>query len=1015
MEHRNYTDCNSNQNKGFVLVVVLVTLASLLLLGVIFTMVARLERASAANYANLTAARILSRSGMETAIAYLSQNTDMLPAAYGIEFNDKNNNGRFDPAEDIIISRHSSDALEHTRFPSFKGCGIKSGEKPEVIVKRGVRAETIGLSGSMPSPNPGCRSVYSLRVRDCAEMIYVNGPGISPNNWALAPNAVRILNNIGKQFTIPELGGIISRTRAKMKRNFIGREEIREALIQNGYNESDYKLIRDYITCFAWVDQQTLLPGALVPVNQDEDYRNINRKWSGLKTQDRLYGFNRFNRSNLWLTLSPENILACCPDDYTITNKGFSGFTSKPSPDNREPGLPYLGKTPLLQPRAPVNINTAPECVLVAVLEGVSGYYLDRSQKTSTSPGNCVRNDQSIISLETARLLAADIIRRRDQQMFTSHADFNTFIDNTGCVGPLQKMVIKANANPNSRLSRFNPDITFGLSFGDTDKSDLGAWSPDSGSDSDCGWSTEFCFSSMGYYEIESLGQLLDPPDEFGACRVSARSKSNAVIKIYNILRHTTQKDFEKYSTDKAGVTIYPESLDNLKTSKLWESIKKDCINKPESECSHQLCYDGYVAISPSDISIGNAACGPINENNCLLRADFNETLSAKSRDGDGTNYGTADQNRSLIDPEDQSELFPDGLFCHETRRQGFKKNQLTYGDASGNDEEYLLYKAKNNFPLTGSLEFWFKPAWNASDIMSDNPADTRALFTMGNGEDPDIRGDGIDDRMILIARSQDNQPFLACHYGTCQQGSYGMREAPRRHKFPYLMIPSLHSWWAKYGIARSDIEWATGQWHHVAMSWNPSAIRLFVDGSEAQGSPLTNHRDAFPQGILNNWSIYIGNNRFEDVKCNGYPLNADGTIDSFRIYNREITKSFFPSDRYEGAGSYKGFTGRFEPGNFPALRNPGRLGSISWQWMQPTSGSGNIEFEVTAGGNTVKVPRQGYDLNLNLAKNETVTYKTRFNQAMHNNQGFIDESPILDEVTIILLCQPEFLFYGTD
>ncbi|MFA5794064.1 MAG: LamG-like jellyroll fold domain-containing protein [Candidatus Brocadiia bacterium] len=1005
-------------NKGIVFVIVLAALTGLVLLGLMSMMLTRMERVSAVNFAELTAARILARSGMETAIAYLPQydlpDKGISPAVYGIEFTDKNNNGRYDPDKDEVISTHPSEALEHTRFPSFKGYGIRPGEKSEIIVKRGIRTETIGLSGSIPSSNAGCLSIYSLRVRDCAGMIYVNGPGVSTDNWALAPNAVRMLNNLGKQFTAPNLGDIISNTRTRQKHNFTGREEIKTALEQNGLKESDYKLIKDYITCFAWVDQQTLLPGALAPINQDGDYKNINRKWSGLKIPGQLYGFNKFQPSGLWLALSPDHILACCPDDYSITNKGFSGYSSKPTPTNQPYAPPYRGRTALIQPRAPININTAPTCVLTAVLEGVSGYYLDRSQKTATSPGNYIRNDKSTISAETAVQLAQSIVNRRNKRVFSSHADFDSFINGLGYLGPEQRMALKTNANPNSRLAKFNPDRTFGLRFGDTDKSDLGSWSSNAGPDADCGWSTEFCFSSMGYYEVESLGQLLAPPDEFNARRVTARSKVTSVLKLYNILRHTTQKDFEKYATVKTGLAIYPESLDNLKSDKSWNNIKKECLDKPESECSHQLCYDGYVSLKPQDIPEAGASCGPTGLANCLLRADFTDTLKAVSRDGDGANYGTADENRSLIDPNDQSELFTDGLFCHETRRAGFKKGQSTYGDTTGTEDEYLAYKADNNFPLKGSLEFWFKPAWDSNDITSDNPADTRALLTVGNGEDLNILGDGIDDRLILVARNQSKRTFLAGHYGTCQQGWYGMRDAQRRHHFPYLMSPSLHSSWAQYGITRSDINWSAGQWHHIAASWNSSSLRLFTDGVEALGSPLINHRDAFPQGILNNWYIYPGNNRFEDKLCNGYPLNADGTIDSFRIYDQEITGPFFPPDRYEDTAGTE-FTGRFEPMDFQALKKPGRLGSITWQWMQPTNGSGDIKFEVTANNTTIKVTGQGQDLNLDLTKNDTVTYKARFIAAIPNTQGFIDESPILDEVTIILLCKPEFLSYGTD
>jgi hypothetical protein len=250
-------------------------------------------------------------------------------------------------------------------------------------------------------------------------------------------------------------------------------------------------------------------------------------------------------------------------------------------------------------------------------------------------------------------------------------------------------------------------------------------------------------------------------------------------------------------------------------------------------------------------------------------------------------------------------------------------------------------------------------------------------------------------------------------------QGPYGQRAAQRRHTFPYLMMPSLHSAWGKYGIAKSNISWSAGEWHHLALSWNPSTIRLFVDGAEAMGSPLTNHRDAFPKGILKNWSLYIGNNRFEDIKCNGYPLNADGTIDSLRIYDKEIGGSFIPPDRYDSSTGAKGFTGTFSPADYPAIKKGGRLGRISWSWLRPINGTGGIEFEVTAGQSTVTVPAEtegkGYLLNLPLPEGESVSYRAKFSAPDPNSAGFIDESPVLDDVTITIFNQMEFLSYGIE
>ena len=90
-----------------------------------------------------------------------------------------------------------------------------------------------------------------------------------------------------------------------------------------------------------------------------------------------------------------------------------------------------------------------------------------------------------------------------------------------------QKSVLKANFNPNCLLNKFNPDSHI---YKPVDKSDLAVYS------------TEFCFSSMGYYEIISLGIVssIGPSDK----NILASKKVRGMIKIYDVYKETTQKDF---------------------------------------------------------------------------------------------------------------------------------------------------------------------------------------------------------------------------------------------------------------------------------------------------------------------------------------------------------------------------------------------------------------------------------------------------------------------------------------
>lgn len=119
-----------------------------------------------------------------------------------------------------------------------------------------------------------------------------------------------------------------------------------------------------------------------------------------------------------------------------------------------------------------------------------------------------------------------------------------------------------ANANPNTRCNKFNPDrvlrqrdpvapvlpLTSYRHFPPCDKTDL----------MPTGYSTEFCFSPHGYYEIASMGRVLgDAP----ANRLLAQAEIRAVVKLYEVMRHTTEKDFVSASvtsqTQRMG--YYPE------------------------------------------------------------------------------------------------------------------------------------------------------------------------------------------------------------------------------------------------------------------------------------------------------------------------------------------------------------------------------------------------------------------------------------------------------------------------
>ncbi len=151
----------------------------------------------------------------------------------------------------------------------------------------------------------------------------------------------------------------------------------------------------------------------------------------------------------------------------------------------------------------------------------------------------------------------------------------------------LIKGVIKANFNPNTRISRYNPNTPVYLPL---DKSDL-VWADPSTKPVPLlrkGHTTEFCFGPMGTFEITTLGQMVgdsvgnfldqrrtvvgNRKSEVSADLYPFRRKVRTVVKVFDVLRHTNQFHFEKSfrargltsANDRKFVQTWPEPMNAL-------------------------------------------------------------------------------------------------------------------------------------------------------------------------------------------------------------------------------------------------------------------------------------------------------------------------------------------------------------------------------------------------------------------------------------------------------------------
>ena len=135
--------------------------------------------------------------------------------------------------------------------------------------------------------------------------------------------------------------------------------------------------------------------------------------------------------------------------------------------------------------RSPININTADEVIVKAVLKGTG---------------------LSDASVNTAYTALNSAITGLDP--FYLWTDFDNVIDSTS-LSSTDKDIIKNNANPN-RLKPANN-------------------------------TTEFCFFSGGYYEITSTGKIYETSNQNN---IAAQRTINTVVQIFKTIYYTTKEDF---------------------------------------------------------------------------------------------------------------------------------------------------------------------------------------------------------------------------------------------------------------------------------------------------------------------------------------------------------------------------------------------------------------------------------------------------------------------------------------
>lgn len=815
--------------------------------------------------------------------------------------------------------------------------------------------------------DPG-RDYYRLKVLDCGAQINVNMFDISPGSPAKRV-LEGILNTLGQaiQDTYGGINPIANQARAitDYRLTLPGQRYANEAQLLEALRvqfpsdfQRRYSILRDFVTTEGWIDPSLCIAGN--------------------------YNQGRF-------PISPSN---------------------------------RLGVTQSL--RSPINVNTAPEPVLVAVLTGLCGYELTMRPDAGAIMGVAMMQwDKSLqsgsggnsyISYNTARQIARALITRRNgpQGAFKTWAEFEQFVD-TLALTQNQRSVVKVNANPNLRFNKFNPnDVVFHR----VDKIDLGYFPGGASGTPLKGGTTEFSFSSMGYFEIEALGRVSrfrNNTEEMQASKVLF-----TVVQAYEAIRLTTQKDFIDNVVSVTRARSYPESLDE----RTYGGENGD--ERPTSANPN----DGQIAIG-TEWDMGARA------GQTWYHA-FQNTFNATSPN-QGPIAGELQKHESGgafsggdLSVQDGNDLVPDGVMTW--RLPGGMGEELNFPMTSGIIGDQAA-------ALRGSVDLWVK--------LSSDP-------TLGSNEV----------LFYAVKELYANQPRTGQRWGLAWKlERFGTRIRSTRFLYgfpdretvtplfraPGVLAPGMGVNFAYTEVDFFATQWRAHEWHRLTHTWtNGTEQTLVVDGTTAMGMTFTLPRDQMRgrQQIINGFRLITldADQRFQicgynfnpALSMNVYnqqwavarnnPLNryANATIDEVRFANNNGSTG--ARDRY---GIQNGATWR---GRIPANRfGRGRLGSVSYTVYYPriyrttnlTPGQLRIGFNAgfpskglqpaPAPASAAVTDGEGWGVyppgNKAIPQGEDFQFEIRF----RNPGGLtpLNVTPVFDDVTVTWMGTPRMLEYS--
>jgi Tfp pilus assembly protein PilX len=654
------------------------------------------------------------------------------------------------------------------------------------------------------------------------------------------------------------------------------------------------------------------------------------------------------------------------------------GYVDPSVVDPQDISTPYA-----LQPRSPINVNTASREVLYAVFNGITadhscprcggdGYFYDQDDAHNHldcpycdgngSPSNITGN-LTISSAEASGLalwIAGDGTPsnppHRPYSSWNSFYSSVTGFFNQGTTKSSDQEVVMANANPNTSFSWCRNEGwadelgRVGKYVIDMDKNGVVS-SDDKGLRVS---TTEFSFNSGGYYSFTSTGTVRNAS---GA--VLARKTISSTAKLFDIIKKTSQADFEAGTL--TNLQSYPESRAGGVSSAAYDG---------------QIMFAKKIKTSPNSGS--------------YFRANYYTTMNADAAGGStvlqtppnsGSPYGTMPNIASVASRTSRGELVPDGMIVD------------TYDNVC---PQYL--PSSNVSSDAGTIEIWFRPMWYANDCMmyKDDCADRKPIRLMSKDT---INGESL------------KYPFLTFVYysqnysGTMKSSSLGVQGYGYWTGSGWTYYPNLpegsNEWpiqFARnYGGSQLFGSWDPGSWHQLVITWqkaendgkgppNTNAtppgdysqkdMVSFFDGAAKTSDPYYYH---LPYLNSNSWQyMMVGNEWWQGSGSISHfqrnMLNA--VIGSVRIWNSKLSSSDVLSEY--GSGIYVNNGTYVSPTITPVSGKSVTWGTINWLQVVPVADESLTMDIKTSGSYTGAWTSSGGGRSIN-ATSPSISYRATF------------------------------------